>query len=103
MATKWSDPYKGKFDKGWDAYREEVIANQKKLGVIPANAVLPERNPLITDWKKLTPEQKKVYARFMEVYAGFLTYTDYEVGRVVNYLKESGQLGQYCNFRSNWR
>lgn len=92
VAAKWSDPYRGKFDKGWDAYREEVIANQKKLGVIPANAVLPERNPLITDWKKLTPDQKKVYARFMEVYAGFLTYTDYEVGRVVNYLKESGQL-----------
>ena len=92
VATKWSDPYKGKFDKGWDAYREEVIANQKKLGVIPANAVLPERNPLITDWKKLSPDQKKVYARFMEVYAGFLTYTDYEVGRVVNYLKETNQL-----------
>jgi arylsulfatase A-like enzyme len=92
VATKWSDPYKGKFDKGWDAYREEVIANQKKLGVIPANAALPERNPLITDWKKLTPDQKKVYARFMEVYAGFLTYTDYEIGRVVNYLKESNQL-----------
>ncbi len=92
VATKWSDPYKGKFDKGWDAYREEVIANQKKLGVIPANAVLPERNPLITDWKKLSPEQKKVYARFMEVYAGFLTYTDYEIGRVVNYLKETNQL-----------
>ncbi|WP_426484455.1 arylsulfatase [Flavobacterium sp. 2] len=92
VATKWSDPYRGKFDKGWDAYREEVIANQKKLGVIPANAVLPERNPLITDWKKLSPDQKKVYARFMEVYAGFLTYTDYEVGRVVNYLKETNQL-----------
>jgi arylsulfatase A-like enzyme len=92
VATKWSDPYKGKFDKGWDAYREEVIANQKKLGVIPANAVLPERNPLIADWKKLTPDQKKVYARFMEVYAGFLTYTDYEIGRVVNYLKETNQL-----------
>jgi len=92
VAEKWSDLYKGKFDEGWDVYREKVIANQKKLGVIPANAVLPERNPLITEWKKLTPDQKKVYARFMEVYAGYLTYTDSEIGRVVNYLKETNQL-----------
>jgi arylsulfatase len=92
VAEKWSDAYKGKFDEGWDVYREKVLANQKKLGVIPANAVLPERNPIIADWKKLTPDQKKVYARFMEVYAGYLTYTDHEIGRVVNYLKESNQL-----------
>ena len=91
VAKEWSDKYKGKFDEGWDVYREKVLANQKKLGVIPANAVLPERNPLIADWKKLTPDQKKVYARFMEVYAGFLTYTDAEIGRVVNYLKETNQ------------
>jgi arylsulfatase A-like enzyme len=91
VAKEWSDKYKGKFDEGWDVYRERVLANQKKLGVIPANAVLPERNPLISDWKKLTPDQKKVYARFMEVYAGFLTYTDAEIGRVVNYLKETNQ------------
>ena len=92
VAQEWSDQYKGKFDEGWDVYREKVIANQKKLGVIPANAVLPERNPLITAWNKLTPDQKKVYARFMEVYAGYLTYTDHEIGRVVTYLKESNQL-----------
>jgi arylsulfatase A-like enzyme len=91
VAEKWSDAYKGKFDEGWDVYREKVLANQKKLGVIPANAVLPERNALVTDWKKLTPDQKKVYAKFMEVFAGFLTYTDYEIGRVINYLKETNQ------------
>ena len=92
VAKEWSDKYKGKFDEGWDVYREKVLANQKKLGVIPANAVLPERNPLIGEWKKLSPDQKKVYARFMEVYAGFLSYTDAEIGRVVNYLKETNQL-----------
>jgi arylsulfatase A-like enzyme len=92
VAAKWSDAYKGKFDDGWDAYREKTLANQKKLGVIPANAELPERNSLIADWKKLTPDQKKVYSKFMEVYAGYLTYTDYEIGRLVNYLKESNQL-----------
>jgi arylsulfatase A-like enzyme len=92
VAASWSDAYKGKFDDGWDAYREKTLANQIKLGVVPANAVLPERNSLIADWKKLTPDQKKVYSRFMEVYAGYLTYTDYEIGRLVNYLKESNQL-----------
>lgn len=88
---KWSDLYKGKFDKGWDWYREEVFARQKKLGVIPANAVLPDRDPGVKAWSSLSPEQKKVYARFMEVYAGFMTHADYEFGRIVNYLKEIGQ------------
>jgi len=92
VAQKWSNPYKGKFDDGWDAYREKTLANQKKLGVVPADAVLPDRNSTIADWKKLTPDQKKVYSKFMEVYAGYLTYTDYEIGRLVNYLKESNQL-----------
>jgi arylsulfatase len=68
----WSDQYKGKFDKGWDAYREETFERQKKLGVIPANAALPERNPNVKAWDKLTPDQRKLYARFMEVYAGYL-------------------------------
>ena len=88
----WSDQYRGKFDKGWDAYREEVFEQQKKLGVIPADAKLPERNPNIKAWDKLSDDEKKLYARFMEVYAGYLTYTDFEVGRVVNHLKEIGQL-----------
>ncbi|HLP04963.1 MAG TPA: arylsulfatase [Paludibacter sp.] len=88
---KWSDLYKGKFDKGWDWYREEVFARQKRLGVIPADAVLPDRDPTVKAWDSLTPEQRKVYARFMEVYAGFLTHADYEFGRIVNYLKEIGQ------------
>jgi len=92
VEEKWVKPYEGKFDEGWDAYREKVLANQKKLGVIPANAVLPKRNALITEWEELSSNEKKLYARFMEVYAGYLTYTDYEIGRVVNYLKESNQL-----------
>lgn len=87
--TSWSNQYKGKFDEGWDVYREKVIANQIKLGVVPANAALPDRNPNIAAWNSLTADQKKVYARFMEVYAGYLTYTDYTVGRLINYLKQS--------------
>jgi len=87
-----SDLYKGKFDKGWDVYREEVFKKQKQLGTIPANAILPDRNPSIKAWDKLTADEKKLYARFYEVYAGFLTYTDYQIGRVINHLKEINQL-----------
>ncbi|HTI12217.1 MAG TPA: arylsulfatase [Puia sp.] len=85
----WSDQYKGKFDDGWDAFREKVIANQRRLGIVPASAQLPDRNPRIPAWNTLTPAQKKLYARFMEVYAGYLTYTDYQVGRLINYLRDS--------------
>jgi len=90
--TSWSNKYKGQFDEGWDVYREKVIANQKKLGIIPANAQLPARNANIAAWNTLTAPQKKLYARFMEVYAGYLTYTDYQVGRLVSYLKQINQL-----------
>ena len=96
----WSDQYKGKFDKGWDVFREEVFERQKKLGVIPANAILPDRNPNVKAWDTLTPDQQKLYARFMEVYAGYLTYTDFEVGRLVNHLKELGQLDNTLIFIS---
>lgn len=89
---KWSDLYKGKFDKGWDWYREEVLKNQKRLGVVPANAELPARNAKVPAWDSLSPEAKKVYARYMEIYAGFMTHADHEIGRVVNYLKAIGQL-----------
>ncbi|HEX4378280.1 MAG TPA: arylsulfatase [Steroidobacteraceae bacterium] len=91
VASEWSDQYKGKFDEGWDVYRKQVFERQKKLGVIPANAVLPDRNPDIKAWKSLTPDEKKLYARFMEVYAGYLTYTDHEIGRLVDHLKQIHQ------------
>jgi len=94
----WSDQYKGKFDKGWDAFREEVFARQKKLGIIPANAILPERNPNIKAWNKLSADERKLYARFMEVYAGYLSYTDYQISRVINHLKEINQLDNTAVF-----
>lgn len=98
VATEWSDKYKGKFDEGWDVYREKVLANQKKLGVVPANAQLPDRNALVKPWKSLSAEEKKLFLKFMEVYAGFLEYTDYEIGRLVSYLKQSGQLDNTAIF-----
>ncbi|MEH6307877.1 arylsulfatase [Olivibacter sp. CPCC 100613] len=92
VEAKWRDLYKGKFDKGWDDYRTQVFKRQKELGIIPKNATLPARNPYIKAWDKLSADEKKVYARFFEVYAGYLTYTDYEVSRLVNHLKEINQL-----------
>lgn len=88
----WSDKYKGKFDKGWDKYREEVLARQIKAGIVPKNTVLPDRNPGIKKWDSLSVAERKLYTKFMEVYAGFLTQTDYEIGRVIRHLKEIGQL-----------
>jgi arylsulfatase A-like enzyme len=85
----WSDQYKGKFNEGWDVFRERVIANQKRLGIIPSYAQLPPRNPRIQEWNSLSADQKKLFERFMEVYAGYLTYTDYQIGRLISYLKEN--------------
>lgn len=91
VAAKWSDPYKGKFDEGWDVYRARVFEQQKRLGVIPANTILPDRNPTIKAWASLPPTEQKLYARFMEVYAGYLTYTDHEIGRLIDHLKQTKQ------------
>lgn len=89
---QWIDKYKGQFDDGWDAYREKTFARQKQLGVIPADAELPARDPRVPAWDSLSADQKKVYARFMEGYAGFYEYTDYEIGRIVSHLREKGLL-----------
>jgi len=88
----WSDQYKGKFDQGWDVFREQVLANQKRLGVVPASAQLPPRNSRVPAWSSLTADQKKLFERFMEVYAGYFTYTDYQIGRVINYLRDNNLL-----------
>lgn len=92
VAPEWSNKYKGKFDGGWDQYREQVLARQIKLGVVPGNTVIPARNPGIKEWNTLPTAEKKLYARFMEVYAGFLEHTDHEIGRIVKHLRTIGQL-----------
>ncbi len=92
VPDEWRDIYKGKFDEGWDVYREKVFAQQKKMGVIPAYAQLPDRNPNIKAWNTLSADEKKLYARFMEVYAAYLTYTDHEIQRLIDELKKTNQL-----------
>ena len=80
-SKEWIDRYRGKFDRGWDKVREEIFTRQKELGVIPANTKLTPRPKEIPAWNSLSADQKKIYARQMEVYAGFVAHTDAEVGR----------------------
>jgi len=89
---EWVAKYKGKFDQGWDKVREETLARQKRLGVIPANTQLSARHKEIQAWDSLNADQKRLYARMMEIYAGYLEQTDYNVGRVVEAIRELGQL-----------
>ncbi len=98
VAKEWSDKYKGKFDGGWDKYREAVFKRQQALGLIPKHVKLPPRQEGIKAWESLSADEQKVFARFFEVYAGFLSYTDHEIGRVVNYLKQIGQLNNTLIF-----
>src|SRR5690606_33662067 len=72
VEKEWSDLYKGKFDEGWDVYREKTLANQIKLGLVPTTAQLPDRNENVKPWNTLSLDEKRLYARFMEVYAGYL-------------------------------
>ncbi len=90
VPKEWSDKFKGQFDQGWDRLREEILARQKKLGVVPADAKLTPRPNQIPAWESLTPERKKIASRLMEIYAGYLAQTDYEVGRLVDAIKELG-------------
>ncbi|MDQ3021786.1 MAG: sulfatase-like hydrolase/transferase [Bacteroidota bacterium] len=92
VGKKWIDKYKGKFDMGWDKYREIVFNKQKTIGIFPKDAVLSERDPDVPEWETLSAEQKKLYARFMEVYAGFISHTDEQFGRLLESLEKIDQL-----------
>jgi arylsulfatase A-like enzyme len=88
VPTEWADKYKGKFDQGWDKLREETFARQKQLDVIPEECELTTRHPEIPGWNDQAAELKNVLARQMEVYAGFLEFTDYHIGRLINALEQ---------------
>lgn len=92
VSKVWIDKYKGKFDAGWDKYKETVLKNQIAKGVVPAGTTLPPANPNVKPWDKLSENEKKVYLRHMEVYAGFLSQTDHEIGRIIDYVEKLGQL-----------
>ncbi|MCP9771205.1 arylsulfatase [Synechococcus sp. Tobar12-5m-g] len=88
VPKEWADKYKGQFDQGWDALREETFARQKQLGVIPADCQLTGRHADIPAWDTITAEMKPILARQMEVYAGFLEHTDHHIGRLIDALQE---------------
>ena len=77
---------------GWDAMRNETLAREKELGVVPESTDLPPRDQWVKAWDSLTSDEKKVYARFAEVHAAYIDYTDEQIGRFLDYLEESGQL-----------
>ncbi len=92
VPKEWADKYKGKFDQGWDKLREETFARQKKLGVIPPDCKLTPRHKEIPSWDDMPAALKPVLIRQMEVYAGFMEYTDHHVGRLVDSIKKLGIL-----------
>ena len=89
---EWIDKFKGKFDMGRNACASEIFANQKRLGVIPANAQLTPWPDSLPKWDSLSAVQKKLYAREAEVFAAYAAYTDYEIGRVIQEVQNEGKL-----------
>ena len=92
VPKEWIAKYKGKFDQGWDKLREETLARQIKLGVVPAGTKLAPKPAAIKDWDTLSADEKKLFTRQMEVFAGFAEYTDTEIGRLVDAIGDLGQL-----------
>ena len=92
VPKEWIDKYKGKFDQGWDILRQETLERQKKLGIVPKDTKLAPKPEDIKDWDKLSADEKKLFTRQMEVYAGFAEQTDYEIGRLVSALEELGEM-----------
>jgi arylsulfatase A-like enzyme len=107
---EWIDRYRGRFDMGYEAMREQILARQKELGIVPADTELPPVNPIGTPqtrtgpegkpfplmdytrpWDSLSPQEKRLFARMAEVYAGFLAHADHHIGRLLDYLEETGQ------------
>lgn len=88
----WIAKYKGQFDQGWDRVREETLARQKKLGIVPADTQLTRRHAELPAWDSLGPEMKELNAYMMEVYAAYLSQTDYNIGRVLDAIERLGQL-----------
>jgi arylsulfatase A-like enzyme len=92
VPKEWIAKYKGKFDQGWDKLREETLARQIKLGVVPAGTKLAPKPAAIKDWDTLSANEKKLFSRQMEIFAGFGEYADFEAGRLVQAIEDLGQL-----------
>jgi arylsulfatase A-like enzyme len=91
VTPEWSDPYRGRFDAGWQAWREATLERQVQLGIVPADTRLPDPSAHVPDWDRLEPAHRRLYARMMELFAGFLTHADAQIGRVLAALDELGE------------
>ena len=89
---EWIEKFKGKFDMGWNALREEIFANQKRLGVVPASTQLTEWPDSLAKWETMSADEKKLFARQAEMYAAYTAYTDHEIGRVIQAVEDMGKL-----------
>ena len=89
---EWIEKFKGKFDMGWNAMRDQIFANQKRLGVVPNNTELTEWPDSIPKWETLSADEKKLFARQAEVFAAYAGYTDHEIGRVIQTVEDLGEL-----------
>ncbi|MGV1006761.1 MAG: arylsulfatase, partial [Candidatus Nanopelagicales bacterium] len=94
VPKEWADRYAGKFDTGWEVYRQAVFDRQKQLGLLPATAELSAADPDVADWESLSADERCLYSRMMEVFAGFLEHTDHYIGELIQFLKD---LGEYDN------
>lgn len=92
VAKEWADKYQGKFDQGWDKYREVVLERQKKLGVVPEHTRLAPMLDGVQAWDSLSADEKRLFARMAEVYAGFLEHADAQIGRLIEFLRTSNAL-----------
>lgn len=91
VPEEWIARWKGKFDQGWDRIREQTLARQVKMGVVPPGTKLAPKPPAIKDWDKLSEDEKRLFARQAEVFAAFLDYTDHEIGRLLKAVAGTGQ------------
>lgn len=87
VPDEWTTPYSGQFDEGWDSLRQKVFERQKTLRVVPQSSVLTMRPPWVRPWEELSSQEHKLFSRQMEVYAGFLSHTDAQIGRLLSYLE----------------
>jgi arylsulfatase len=92
VPKEWIAKYKGQFDQGWDALREETLARQLKLGIVPPGTKLAPKPEAIKDWAALTADEKRLFTRQMEIFAAFGEYTDTEIGRLIDAVRDTGQL-----------
>ena len=88
---EWAERFRGQFDGGWEVMQQRIFENQQRLGVIPANAQMAPLPDFIPRWASLTDDQRRLYARQMEIYAAYLAYTDHEIGRVLQAVEDAGQ------------